>query len=435
MNSLTLYYERKTIFTTMTPDVLFNIIRCSASGYPDGNSVKYLGSDAFDYYYGLVSFFWENRLATFRHFPWQVQTAFCLTVLCTIVMIIVAMRFFRHKKRLQQFQDELQEVNDMQRGHFWNILTSVDIYTPEMVEVECEMTADEFSKLSPEVLATIISELRLELSELTFLPNIDILCEVTGVKRYYENNLTHRIDILTTLQNLVTMTLRISEGHLATYINHHNSNIRHMARMSYIVCTKAEPYRYLEEDLQEKQALWRPMMLHRLFGWLRDTERQMPQFLVLAGVMKDPDTAAFLIEEIAYWGNDSEKESISTFFLSPMFKCREAALKAVTFLHDDRHEDAIIASYPNQPEYLRRECLRAIHSIGSGRHTDFFVNSYYDTSSKETRECALTCLYSYGAEGRRRFEMMRQDIASDEQGLHLLDQIDSLAILRQLRMY
>lgn len=417
----------------MTLEILIHFLRCSATQFPDGNAVHYLGMDAFDYYYGLISYFTEGQLATFRHFPWQVQTAFTLTVVCIIIMMLVAWRFFKNKKRLQQFQKEHDEVNERLRSHFWDILTSADIYTVEQVERECGMTSDEFSKISPEVLATVISELRLELSELTFLPNIDILCEVTGVKQYYEHNLTHRQDVLSTLQNLVTMTLRISEGHLATYINHHNSNIRHLARMSYIVCTKAEPYRYLEEDLQEKLALWRPMMLHRLFGWLRDTDRQMPQFLVLANVMKDDETAAFLIEEIAYWGNDAEKDSISTFFLSPMFKCREAALKAVTFLHDERHEQDIIDSYPSQPEYLRRECLRAIHSIGSGLHTEFFVDCYYGTSSQETRECALTCLYSYGAEGRRRFETMRADIASDETGLNLLNQIDSLAILQQMR--
>lgn len=412
---------------------IFRGLNCSISKYPDGNTVKYLGSDAFDYYWGMLSYYWESKLASFMHFPWQVQTAFTLTIACIIVMIFVALRFFRKKRELKEFQEELKEVNEKYRQHFWNILISADTYTFEMIEEECGATADDFAKISPDVLATVISEIRLELSELTFVINIDILCEVTGVKQFYESNLVNRRDQLSTLQNLVTMTLRISEGYLATYINHHNSNIRHLARMSYIVCTKAEPYRYLEEDLQEKQALWRPMMLHRLFGWLRDTERQMPQFLVLAGVMKDPQTAAFLIEEIAYWGNDTEKASINTFFLSPMFKCREAALKAVTFLHDDRHEQAIIDSYPNQPEYLQRECLRAIHSIGSGRHTEFFVESYYNTSSKETRECALTCLYSYGAEGRRRFETMREDISSDEQGLRLLDQIDSLAVLQQLR--
>lgn len=418
----------------MTIDHLYIFLdRCSATSYPDGNAVRYLGSDAFDYYYGLVAYFAEKHLADFRHFPWQVQTAFALTVICIIIMGIVAWRFFKNKKRLQQFHEELEDTTEKMRAHFWNILTSADIYTQEMVEQECGMTQEEFSRISPEVLATLISELRLELSELTFMPNIDILCEVTGVKQYYENNLIHRMDVLSTLQNLVTMTLRISEGHLATYINHHNTNIRHLARMSYIICTKAEPYRYLEEDLQEKLALWRPMMLHRLFGWLRDTDRQMPQFLVLANVIKDDTTAAFLIEEIAYWGNENEKQSISTFFLSPMFKCREAALKAITFLHDESHEQDIIDSYPKQPEYLRRECLRAIHSIGSGLHTEFFVESYYGTSSKETRECALTCLYSYGAEGRRRFETMREDIASDEQGLNLLNQIDSLAILQQMR--
>lgn len=412
---------------------LNDIIFANVSRYPDGNHVRYTGLDAFDYYYGLISYFFESKLATFRHFPWQIQVAFGLIVVCIIVIAVVAWRFFCHKKRLKQFHEDLDFVNTHLREHFYNILISPDDYDLEMVERECEMSIEDILKIPSEVLATVISELRLQLSEVTVLPNLDRLCEITGVKGFYERNLVERRDVLTTLQNLVTMTIRISEGHLATYINHHNTNIRHMARMCYIVCTKAEPYRYLEEDLQEKQALWRPMMLHRLFGWLKDTNRQMPQFLVLASIINDDATAAFLIEEIAYWGNEKEKVSISEFFLSPKFKCREAALKVVTFLHDDRQEDAIIRSYSDQPEYLRRECLKAIRAINSGKHTDFFVESYYDTSSKETRECALSCLYSYGIDGRRRFETMRKDIASDEQGINLINQIDSYAVLQQMR--
>lgn len=400
----------------------------------DDYTVNFTGLEAFDYYYGVLDFLFGSKLDTFRHFSWQVQTAFNLIILSLLAMAVVAFKFFRHKRELNKFQEELKEVNEHLRPHFYNILTSADEYTTLQILEECELTAEDVDKISPTVIASVISELRLELSEVTYLPNIDILCEAVGVKRYYETNLMERKDIINTLQNIVTMNISISEGLLATWINHHNDNIRHMARMCYIICTKSEPYRYLEEDLQEKQALWRPMMLHRLFGWLHDTERQMPQFLVLASVMNDDTTAAFLVEEIGYWGSANEKKEISTFFLSPMYKVREAALKVVTFLHDLRQEEAIIDSYEEQPEYLRRECLRAIHAINSGKYTDFFVNSYYNTSSKETRECALSCLYSYGTDGRRRFEQMRSEIASDKQGIMLLNQIDSLAVLQQMRL-
>lgn len=405
------------------------------SRYPDGNTVDFSGIDAFDYYYGSVAYWGQAIVAWFRDYSWQVQVSFAVILTCIAIIIYLAYRFYRNIRATLAFDRTLEEAKKKLRDAYYEVLIRPEEPTIAELEQMCGMKAEEIREYQPVIHATIISTLRLELSEITSLPNINFLCSITGVRQHYEQNLINKREVLSTLQNIVNMSLRISEGLLAIYINHHNANIRHMARMAYIICTETEPYRYLEEDLQEQQALWRPMMLHRLFGWLKYTERQMPQFLVLASVMKDDSTAAFLIEEVAYWGSEKEKASIKDFFLSPMFKCRQSALRAVALLCDDTQEDAIIASYEHQPELLRRECLKAISAINSGRQTEFFVEAFYGTSSKETRECALTCLYNYGTEGRRRFEMMRMEIADDQQAINLLNQIDSMAVLGQMRRF
>lgn len=414
---------------------LFNIMRVDISEFPDGSTVDYSGIDAFDYYYGFFTYWWSAVVAWFADYSWQVRVSFLLILISVCAMITVAFLFMRNIKRTRRYEKELKETEERLREPFYNILISIDEPTTEEVEIQCDMTIEQMRSISPKVMAAMISSMRMELSELTFLPNIQLLCDISGVTQYYEANLIGKKDVLGTLQNLVNMHLRVSEGLLAIYINHYNNNIRLMARMSYMICTETEPYRYLEEDLQEKQALWRPMMLHRLFGWLRDTDRQMPQFLVLASVIKDETTAAFVIEELAYWGSEKEKSMIKEFFLSPMLKCRESALKAVAMLGDESQEQAIIDSYDQQPEELRRACLKAIHAINSGKYTQFFVDAFHDTSSKETKECALTCLYSYGDDGRRVFEMMHVELSADPQSTNLLNQIDSMALLQQMRMF
>lgn len=403
--------------------------------YPDGNTVQFTGVDAFDYYYGFVTYWKDAIVALYRDYSWQVQVSFALILTCIVIMAYVAYKFTRNIRKTRAFERELAKASEKLRDVFYEVLISPEEPTIEEMEQRCGMTAEEIREFSPEIHANIISTLRLELCEITSLPNTNFLCDFTGVTQLYEQNLINKHNILSTLQNIVTMSLRVSEGLLAIYINHHNTNIRHMARMAFIICTETEPYRYLEEDLQEEQALWRPMMLHRLFGWLRDTERRMPQFLVLASVMRDENTAAFLIEEVAYWGSEKEKAAINRFFLSPMLKCRQAALKAVALLSDENQEQAIIDSYEHQPDELRRECLNAIASINSGLHTEFFVKAFHNTSSKQIKECALTCLYHYGSEGRRRFEMMRKEISQDQLGISLLNQIDSMDLLNQMRSF
>lgn len=403
--------------------------------YPDGNTVDFTGIDAFDYYYGFVAFWGDAIVAWFRDYSWQVQVSFAVILTCIVVMLYLAYRFYRNIRKTRAFEKNVKEATELFHEPFYQVLIRPDEPTIEELETLCDMEAEDIRDYGPVVHSTILSTLRLELNEITSLPNMNFLCDFTGVTQFYEQNLINKRDVLSTLQNIVNMSLRVSEGLLAIYINHHNDNIRHMARMAFIICTETEPYRYLEEDLQEPQALWRPMMLHRLFGWLKDTERKMPQFLVLASVMKDETTAAFLIEEIAYWGSEKEKATIKEFFLSPMHKCRQAALRAVALLCDETQEDAIIESYEHQPDDLRRECMRAISAINSGLHTEFFVDAFHSSSSKEVRECALTCLYNYGPEGRRRFEMMRTEIGDDPMTTNILNQIDSMAILNQMRSF
>ena len=36
----------------------------------------------------------------------------------------------------------------------------------------------------------------------------------------------------------------------------------------------------------------------------------MPQFLVYARVLKNEESAAFMINEVAYWGNEKEKAKL-----------------------------------------------------------------------------------------------------------------------------
>lgn len=414
---------------------LFDIGRIDITRFPDGNTVNFTGADAFDYYYGFITFWGRAIVAWFRDYSWQVQVSFGVILTCICIMIYLAYRFRKNLKKTRAFENDLQKASEKYRQAFYEVLIRPD--EPSVEEME-QLTGDKIEKInefSSVVYSTILSTLRLELHEITSVPNINYLCGLTGVTEYYEQNLINKKDVLPTLQNIVTMSMRVSEGLLAIYINHHNSNIRQMARMAFIICTETEPYRYLEEDLQEPQGLWRPMMLHRLFGWLRDTERQMPQFLVLASVMKNESTAAFLIEEIAYWGSEKEKSAINQFFLSPMFKCRQSALRVVALLCDEKQEDAIIESYEHQPDELRKECLLAVHAINSGLHTEFFVDAFNNTSSKMIRECALSCLYSYGSEGRRRFEMLRFEVGDDKLTLTLMDQIDSTELLNQMRMF
>ncbi len=395
--------------------------------YPNGQSVDFYGVEVIEYYL-------KRFLLYFADYTINIRLLYSLIILCCLAMIVVFVLFVHRIRHNRRHQREFDSASRNLRDGFYEILTSDTKPTYETLEKACNVEYDVIMSYRPQILSHLISEICMDLSrELGYIPNAEALCELTGVKQMYETNLTTKTNVLLTLQNLANMHIAVSEGLLAIYINHHDDNVRHMARICYVLASDTDPYRYFVEDLNEPQALWRIMMLHRLFSWLLANEKQMPQFLVLSENIDNEDSVAFLITEVAYWGSDKEKASLHTLFLAPNYRYRKAALHAVAILRDKNQEQAAVESFEKQPDSVRQEVLRAVAAINSGRYTDFFVHAYRTSPSKQTREVALTCLYTYGNDGRRTFEMLRSEVMESVTDRKLLDQIDAVEILNQMR--
>ena len=350
-------------------------------------------------------------------------------------MLILFVLFIRKIRQNRRARKEYNTARKNLYNGFYQILISADKPSVRDLEIACGTPIKNIQSYKAETLSRLISEICMDLSrELGDIPNADILCQYTGVKALYEKNLATSKNVMLTLQNLANMHIPVTEGLLAIYINYYDANIRHMARICYVISSKAEPYQYFLEEFNDKLGLWRIMMLHRLFAWASANEHQMPQFLVLAKKVKNEDSVAFLIQETAYWGSEKEKATLHEWFLSPNYKYRTAALHAIAILRDTKQEQAAIDSYEHQPEFIRQEVLRAVYAINSGKHTEFFANAYRTSTSKLTREVALTCLYTYGRDGRRTFELLRDEYIKTNTDRTLMDQIDSMGVLNQMRM-
>lgn len=388
--------------------------------------VVFYDLDVVKYYYQVIKNLYEG-------YSWQIRASYGL-ILFSILLMIVLFFMFCHRVRVRTGRVRRNKrLHSLFADQFRQVLQEYEPLMPSQIEEICDCSHDEFRRYNLSSMTKLVTDIRQELQEVIYLPNLQTLCQVCGVTDFLENNLLNNRRVFETMQTLTTINLKISEGRLANYVNHRNMNIRHMARMSYMICTDMEPYRYLSEDLNETLAPWRFMALHQLFGWLQACEKRMPNFLTLVGRIHDAKVAAFVIEEIGYWGSDDDKNKLSTFFLDDRYECRSAAFKAVAMLRDASQEDSMIQTYNAQPEPLRREILSALYAIRSGNQVNFFNEVYHTTASKDTRELTLTYLYDYCEESRRVFEHIRFE--NNEKDRLLTDQIDSLNLLKQIREF
>lgn len=376
------------------------------------------------YYYLLVQSF-------FSEYSWQMVTSYNITVYSIIALFFLFGMFLYKVWRQEKRAAVEKQLSDYYVDRFRMVLGSAEELTRVQILDILGKDDREIQSNDPYYYAHLLEQARMEMYEIVYLPNMQILADTLGVCGHFEQQLLLRKDVFRTLQMILMLQLRINEGRLANYVNHSNHEIRMMARLNYIVCSSNEPYRYLLEDLNEVQSLYRPMILNYIFGWMKYQDKHMPNFLILSQQVENEDSAAYLVHEVAYWGKDEEKQDVKNYFLADRMKVRSAAIEVVATLQDQTAEDMLLESYYNQPEDIRIQVLKALLAIGSGKQTEFFRKAYEVSSSRETRETALSCLYNYGNEGRRLFEIMRHE--ANEEDRKLIDQVDSNVLLETMR--
>lgn len=398
------------------------------------NTLVQSGTSPEVHFYGweVVKFWFRQITEQLFTYSWQVRTAYFIVLLSILIILLVAIVFTRRMRVRNKKSKMYEQCQKRFHDAFYTILASDFHYSVMNVEAVCECSAEDLHEYSGATYSRLLCNIRTEMRDKISLPNMQLLAELTDVRGWLENNLTKGNEVLTSLQVIATLPVRISEGRLATYTNHYDMRTRHMARQVIGFCTENDPFRYLEEDLNDYVAPYRYMSMHRMFGWLYNNDRQMPDFLTIAEHLNNDKSAAFMIEEVAYWGNDAERNAISEFFHSDKIACRIAAIKVIALLQDLSKEDELVALYPEQPADVKKEILTTIAALNSGNQAPFIERAYLTSPSKDLAEHALACLFRYGTSGRKRFESLRQmPLTSRSKGL--LEQIEMMGQLEEMR--
>ena len=362
------------------------------------------------YFYGwdTVRYFRYLADAYLKQFPWQVQVSFVLLAVSSLMIIFLSIAFARSMVQRSNEQRELERCKALLEKPFRAILTDNRKMTWEEMEYICCADRTEIQEFSSTVLTRLILSLRMEQSDKVYIPNMQHLCGMTGVRDALEHKLIKGNDVERTLQILITLPIRIGEGALAIYTSNKNTQIRELARSYYGFCSKAEPFSFVMQDINEPFNLWYPTTFHRLCSWHRTQGHPTPQLLSLADNSQNEDKKALFISEIPYWGTEKEKRGVEHYLASQNQKCCLAAIHALSIIADPRSEQMLIDNYNRQFPQAKRETLLAIAKINTGKQTEFFRQAYLYSSSHKTRAVALSCLFNYGEEGRRIFHELAQ---------------------------
>ncbi|MBR1630901.1 MAG: hypothetical protein IJ680_03515, partial [Paludibacteraceae bacterium] len=380
-----------------------------------GQYMAIVGPSAYFYGWEVIQYVFYLLDAYVKQFPWQVRISFTIIGLCILTMLQVLILFLNRIIRRKRDQRRYDYYQKRFESAFRTVLSEPEKISYEEIEYICKTDRSEFARLDGRTLTHLIMSLRRELGASIYIPNMQRLCNVTGVRAHLENRLVKGRNVEHVLQTLITLPIRVSEGALAAYTGNKNKQIRELARSYFGFCSKTEPFLLVAQDVNEPFNLLYPITFHRLCGWHLAKGHPTPHFLSLEEHSDNDGKKALFISEVPYYGTEEEKRSLSRFLTTDNPQSCIAAIRAIALIGDPESENDLIKNYDILFPPAKREILQAVARINTGRQTEFLRQAYLHSTSHNTRAVALSCLYNYGEQGRAAFYELSRTGLDDNQ--------------------
>lgn len=384
----------------------------------------FYGTDIFMYYWYVVKSF-------MRDYSWQVRLSYAIILGCMIAMIFLALLFWRQLRIRRAHEQRFNHCMRTYGEAFMQILEDPVHLTGEQMMEICDAEDEDMEQYSGMLFAEVILNLRMSMHNVEYEPNLQTLCEITGARQALEACLKARKHVVQALQVINTLPLYINEGLLAVYTASKDQKTQDLARITHMIISKTEPYLYMLDDMNKSWSPWYPITIHRILGWKKAQGQPMAPLHMLASECTDPNMAAFLIEEISYYGSDDEKGRLYEFFTDKRLNCRMKAVEMVARLRIPNGENLIFDSYHTQPQPVRRVMQKALLSYHQERFSTFYEDIFFNTPSQESRRIALKCLFYNTPESRARFEQLAKTAKPEDE--LLFRQISTLHELKESR--
>ena len=359
--------------------------------------------------------YWVSLLEdSYAGYSWQIELSFHIVIGCSAIVVFGFFLFWWRVYRHNREKKKENKVREEYAEKFRKILASDAKMSRLMIATELDRDEKDLKKNSPYFYANILEEIRMDMQERLSLPNMQSLALATGVTDTFSDNLLRNKKVFQTLQFMVMLQVTLNEGRLSKYRNHKRPDVRMMARLNYIMCTTDNPYLYLGDDLDDTTTLYEPMLLHYVFGWMSANKRKLPNFLFHVENTKIDTSAAFMLNEVRFWGKGEEKARVKEFLRDERPLVRRAAVQIVGELGDISAEEILTDIYPDEPEDIKQDILYTILKLNSGLQADFLKEAYQSSASRETQVVALQCMYQYEQQIEQKKELKQTIPAKEE---------------------
>lgn len=370
------------------------------------------------YELGYLEYLWYFVYSLYYEFlEYPLMIRLCSVILIGLILIIptTVLLFFIRNQLIIRKKNKLKRVRERYSGVFREILKnpnnlSEDVVREEILNCRSKKSSSKFSSSELELISKLLAEKVQDYNERRLnRHNYQQILYVLNIAGWLEDRI-EKGSVTTCIRSFQTAqildcTLR---GSVATrFAYHRNKELRSVARSTYTLTNREDPFRYMEPDTDFLFQDSDGPAIHDMLLYRRDNNMLMPNFI--DWIKLDQPTnkfRLFTIDEIAFFNNTELSDELYDYMLKTNdTQVKGRAIRALGKMGYTKMEDEICAMFANSAGYMRASIIVALRDLGlrGTKIVNFFKEAYTLARREKVMMTILDALYCCGEEGRAAF--------------------------------
>lgn len=379
----------------------------------------------------LILYYWYIFQNLYESYAVIVKICYSIILICCCIIVyaILAMIFSTYKRR--RIEKKQKKIFDKYYEPFKDICENTNVLSADEIRGMTRYEAKQWSK--EEMMIWIAMFLRIRAKQFEHFKdgNLQTCLDVVGIVNFIDKELNYgsRVDKVALMQALIFLRMDVPETSYVNLATDRNPLLRRAAGELYLLLSKNDPYRFLNDKKRGALSLWEMMIAHWTISERRKADKPVPSLIPLLKILQNVHVEASLLRGVGYWGSDSDMESVKNYFDSSEMTLRSAAFDCIKIRSFAPAEEDLKNSFYSQPEYLRPQILNAMVAIKSGKATHFLEEAFNKCVARSTRRSVLYCLWNYGRDGQAAFYRLKAAAIPEER--IMFDHIENKLINRE----
>lgn len=247
--------------------------------------------------------------------------------------------------------------------------------------------------------------------------NLHVLLDIFDLPQFLENtvnkgSLKLKAEVLIMLR---AFKLPVNQWIANQLLNSRRLRLRRLAMYASIMSSSNTDLEYFESDFFDDHCCtYDEIQLGYVLERRKSMRRKIPNLAQLAALQKNPGTQAVFVRLMHQFEQKEYCADLEELFSRGNKELMHEICRTWGYLGYTEGEQILQDVIMTQSDDTKVAIMHALTRLNTGKSLNVIVDGYRNSGDPHVRYEALRCLYSYGPEGRRKFEELKLEAPEHE---------------------